>query len=52
MSPLHCFNQSMEKVLNIKQLLVVGENDPAEFKRQTSTYAQVYLPFVIFVKKL
>ncbi|XP_046444376.1 kynurenine formamidase-like [Daphnia pulex] len=43
MSPLHCFNQSMEKVLNIKQLLVVGENDPTEFKRQTSTYAQALL---------
>jgi hypothetical protein len=31
----------MEKVRNIKQLLVVGENDPPEFKRQTSAYAQV-----------
>lgn len=41
LSPLRCFSQSMGKVRRIKQLLVVGENDPPEFKRQTLTYAQV-----------
>ena len=31
----------MEKVFHIKQLLVVGEHDPPEFRRQTREYAQV-----------
>ena len=41
LSPLHRFGHPLEKVRRIKQLLVVGENDPPEFKRQTSAYAQV-----------
>lgn len=43
LSPLRCFNQSMDKVRNVKQLLVVGGNDPPEFKRQTLTYAQAQM---------
>lgn len=40
LSPLHLMQYAQFHSKNMTQIVVVGENDPPEFQRQTSSYAR------------
>ena len=51
-SPLHNLEKlkrNAEYLKHIQQLIVVAENDPNEFRRQSSEYAQVSKSFMTFI---